>query len=96
MGSTFLPFAKALGYRSSYFNLVFGSNEASIRLWENLGMKCVAAIPNAARLEGMPPVPNSETDETQLDVAYGYYFDLDTLPDDYNPLRNPNLMDFSV
>jgi RimJ/RimL family protein N-acetyltransferase len=94
MGSTFLPFAKALGYKSSYFNLVFASNTFSIRLWENLGMERVATIPNAARLVGMPVV-DPTTNETQLDTAYGYYYDLETLPDGYDPLRHPNLMDFT-
>jgi hypothetical protein len=94
MGSAFLPFAKSLGYKSSYFNLVFASNVASIKLWNKLDMKCVATIPNAARLNGMPVI-NPTTNETQLDIAYGYYYDLDELPDDYDPLRHPNLPDFS-
>eukprot|EP00525_Craspedostauros_australis_P006452 CAMPEP_0198126806 /NCGR_PEP_ID=MMETSP1442-20131203/45765_1 /TAXON_ID= /ORGANISM="Craspedostauros australis, Strain CCMP3328" /LENGTH=313 /DNA_ID=CAMNT_0043786683 /DNA_START=91 /DNA_END=1032 /DNA_ORIENTATION=+ len=84
MGSCFLLYAKQLGFKGSYFNLVFASNHASIKLWERLGFQRVAAIPNAARLEGMPV--DETTGEPVLDTAYGYYYNLEELPDDYNPL----------
>jgi len=78
MGLCFVKFAKDLGYRASYFNLVFASNEASVRLWDSLGFHRVAEIPRCARLRGLP----------ELDTAYGYHFDLDTLPADYDPLAS--------
>ncbi|CAM9613324.1 unnamed protein product, partial [Ectocarpus sp. 12 AP-2014] len=51
MGHAFLRFAKDLGYRASYFNLVFRSNEASLRLWRGLGFTELAVVPKAARLK---------------------------------------------
>jgi GNAT superfamily N-acetyltransferase len=78
MGQVFLQAAKDLGYRSSYFNLVFRSNKASVQLWEGLGFERVAVLEEAARLEGVPG----------LDTAYGYRYDLTKLPDIY--LKNYN------
>lgn len=72
MGCCFLSFARLLGYRAAYFNLVFASNPVSVKLWENLGFKRVATIPKAARLRGVG-------EEGFLDTAYGYHFDLDAL-----------------
>jgi len=69
MGLTFLRIAKDLGYKSSYFNLVFKSNTASVALWESLGFERVAVLEKAARLKGIEG----------LDTAYGYRFDLETL-----------------
>mmetsp|Transcript_8785 Transcript_8785/g.12221 ORF Transcript_8785/g.12221 Transcript_8785/m.12221 type:complete len:231 (+) Transcript_8785:150-842(+) len=66
MAVTFLHFAKLLGYRASYFNLVFASNKASVALWDSLGFERVASIPLCANLSGLD----------YLDTAYGYYFDL--------------------
>ena len=73
MGKVFLRAAKDLGYKSSYFNLVFKSNVASVALWESLGFERVATLENAARLEGVEG----------LDTAYGYRYDLESLDDDY-------------
>ena len=73
MGQTFLRAAKDLGYKSSYFNLVFKSNQASVALWESLGFERVAVLEQAAKLEGVDG----------LDTAYGYRFDLESLEDDY-------------
>lgn len=73
MGRSFLKIARDLGYKSSYFNLVFKSNEASVRLWESLGFERVAVLEKAADLSGVDG----------LDTAYGYRFDLETLPLDY-------------
>lgn len=73
MGKVFLRAARDLGYKSSYFNLVFKSNNASVALWESLGFERVAVLENAARLEGVDG----------LDTAYGYRYDLETLDDDY-------------
>lgn len=73
MGRSFLKLARDLGYRSSYFNLVFESNVASIRLWESLGFERVAELEDAAKLEGVDG----------LDTAYGYRYDLTKLAPDY-------------
>lgn len=73
MGQVFLQAAKDLGYKSSYFNLVFRSNVASVQLWESLGFQRVAVLEDAARLTGVPG----------LDTAYGYRYDLTKLPDNY-------------
>lgn len=75
MGNVFLRAAKDMGYKSSYFNLVFKSNVGSIKLWESLGFERVAVLEKAARLEGLK--------DGELDTAYGYRYDLETLPDDY-------------
>jgi GNAT superfamily N-acetyltransferase len=73
MGRTYLLFARDLGYKSSYFNLVFASNCSSVRLWETLGFQRVATLPKAARLRGLEG----------YDTAYGYHYDLETLPLNY-------------
>jgi len=75
MGNVFLRAARDLGYKSSYFNLVFKSNHGSVYLWESLGFQRVATLENAARLEGLG--------EDELDTAYGYRYDLEKLPEDY-------------
>jgi RimJ/RimL family protein N-acetyltransferase len=73
MGKVFLQAAKDLGYKSSYFNLVFKSNGPSVKLWESLGFDRVAVLEEAARLKGIEG----------LDTAYGYRFDLTSLPGNY-------------
>jgi hypothetical protein len=83
MGCCFLSFAHKLGYRAAYFNLVFASNVASVRLWEALGFTRAAAIPQAARLKGIGVAGF-------LDTAYGYHFDLEKLTgtETYDPLAH--------
>lgn len=73
MGHVFLQAASDFGYQSSYFNLVFASNVASVQLWESLGFERVAVLHEAARLKGVPG----------LDTAYGYRYNLTTLPPNY-------------
>lgn len=75
MGTVFLRAARDMGYKSAYFNLVFKSNVGSVKLWESLGFERVATLENAARLEGL--------EEGELDTAYGYRFDLETLDENY-------------
>lgn len=75
MGNVFLRSARDLGYKSSYFNLVFKSNVGSVKLWESLGFQRVATLENAARLDGL--------EEGELDTAYGYRYDLEKLPEDH-------------
>ncbi|KAL1608388.1 hypothetical protein SLS60_003329 [Paraconiothyrium brasiliense] len=48
---SFCFYAPAVGYRGSVFNLVYASNEASVRLWTKLGFKNVGRIPDAGRLK---------------------------------------------
>lgn len=78
MGKVFLQAARDIGYKSSYFNLVFESNYGSVKLWESLGFERVAVLKNAGRLKGMK--------SGELDNAFGYQYDLEKLPIDY--LRN--------
>ena len=82
MGRSFIKLAGDLGYKSSYFNLVFKSNEASVNLWESLGFERVAVLENAADLEGVDG----------LDTAYGYRYNLEKVPSDYQIL-NPERTD---
>ena len=77
MGRVFLRAAKDLGYKSSYFNLVFKSNKGSVLMWESLGFERVSVLEKAADLEGL--------EEGELDTAYGYRYDLEKLPDNYRP-----------
>lgn len=48
---SFLFYGPAFGYRGSVFNLVYASNEASVRLWTKLGFTNVGRIPEAGRLK---------------------------------------------
>lgn len=73
MGKSFLKLARDLGYLSSYFNLVFESNVASVRLWESLGFERVAVLKDAAQLKGVDG----------LDTAFGYRYDLTELSHDF-------------
>jgi len=71
MGECFLPLAHDLGYRASFFNLVFVTNKVSDRLWKELGFTLLAKVgtlPGAARQEGFGMVD-----------AHQYYYDLTTL-----------------
>ncbi|KAL7539770.1 hypothetical protein ACHAXR_009581 [Thalassiosira sp. AJA248-18] len=85
MGNVFLRAAKDMGYKSSYFNLVFESNVGSVKLWESLGFERVATLENAARLEGL--------DDGKLDTAFGYRYDLEKLPEDYLGIGNASHTD---
>ena len=80
MGRVFLQAARDLGYKSSYFNLVFKSNVGSVKLWESLGFERVAVLKNAGRLKGLE---NGEF----FDTAYGYQYELDKLPTDYLKIK---------
>jgi ribosomal protein S18 acetylase RimI-like enzyme len=48
---SFLFYGPAAGYRGSVFNLVYASNEASVKLWTKLGFMNVGRIPEAGRLK---------------------------------------------
>eukprot|EP00903_Cladosiphon_okamuranus_P022442 g20642.t2 len=75
MGHAFLRFAKDLGYKASYFNLVFRSNEASLRLWRGLGFAELAVVPKAGRLKGI---------EGLVD-AIQFHYDLESLREEDLP-----------
>ena len=52
MTELYLKIAKDIGYRASFFNLVFVSNEASIKLWRKFGFQEIGRVPNAGNLKG--------------------------------------------
>ncbi|KAI9340035.1 acyl-CoA N-acyltransferase [Zopfochytrium polystomum] len=70
MAKAFLVLAPSLGYQASMFNLVFVSNESSVRLWRSHGFREIGRIPKCGRLEG----------EADLVDAIMFYFDFSTLP----------------
>ncbi|MDZ8188700.1 MAG: N-acetyltransferase [Nostoc sp. ChiSLP02] len=51
MGESMLSIAANLGYEAVMFNLVFGTNIASITLWQSLGFEIIGRIPRAVKLE---------------------------------------------
>lgn len=61
----FLQMARDLGYLSVMFNLVFETNEASVRLCRNNGLEEIGKIPKAGNLKGQ-----GFTD------AYQFFYDL--------------------
>jgi L-glutamate-5-semialdehyde N-acetyltransferase len=71
LAQAFLNFAPELGYKSSIFNLVFKSNQASIRLWEKLGFERVGIVRGAGRLKGHEDLVDA--------YIYGYQFPEKTL-----------------
>lgn len=81
MGSCFMRLAKDLGYKSSYFNLVFASNPESVALWESLGLERIADIPKCAEVKGVEG----------LVAAYGYRCDLEALSADFDPIASAAL-----
>ena len=53
MGKAYLRISKDLGYKGSLFNLVFESNQPSIKIWEKLGFIHIGTIPNSANLKNI-------------------------------------------
>lgn len=51
LGTTMLDCAKAQGYRSVIFNLVFAENQPARSLWRQLGFEEVARLPSVVRKE---------------------------------------------
>jgi len=41
--------ARRLGFRAMQFNFVVSTNEAAVKLWQDLGMKIVGTLPGAFR-----------------------------------------------
>jgi GNAT superfamily N-acetyltransferase len=52
MGQSYLNLAPKLGYEASMFNLVFISNIASVKIWDNLGFQRLGILPGAGKLKG--------------------------------------------
>jgi len=75
----FLRIAKDLGYEASVFNLVYVTNEASIKLWENYGFTVIGRLPRAGQLKGVGYVD-----------ACVYHYDLTTVPDGLPPFTVDN------
>ncbi|KAG0230262.1 hypothetical protein BGW42_001060 [Actinomortierella wolfii] len=76
LARAFLRVAPILGYKASMFNLVFVSNQASIRLWQRLGFREIGRIPKAGRLRGQGPT-KSKDEEGYVDAVM-FYFDFET------------------
>jgi GNAT superfamily N-acetyltransferase len=72
LGQAYLYLARDLGFRGSFFNLVYESNVPSLRLWTGLGFTKAGRIPQAGRLL----LPNGE--EEYID-AIQIYYDLTTV-----------------
>ncbi|XP_078581200.1 uncharacterized protein LOC144864746 [Branchiostoma floridae x Branchiostoma japonicum] len=68
MAERFLYIARDLGYKASFFNLVYVNNEASLRTWRGLGFKEIGIVPNAGFIKGL-----GYTDAVQ------FYYDFSTL-----------------
>lgn len=47
LADVFEGFAKKLGYRAVFFNLVFCDNKASLALWKNRGFEIIGRVPEA-------------------------------------------------
>jgi len=52
LGYCFRFLARDLGYEASFFNLVYASNVASVKLWRRFGFTEVGVIPKAGKLRG--------------------------------------------
>ena len=52
MVEMYLKLAKDLGYKASFFNLVFVSNDTSVKMWRKFGFKEIGRVPNAGNLKG--------------------------------------------
>lgn len=52
MGQKYLQLAPQLGFTYSVFNLVFETNTASIRIWDQLGFDRIGYVKDAAVLKG--------------------------------------------
>ena len=48
MAKNYLKLAREIGFRSSFFNLVYENNVASVHLWEKLNFSLIGSVPNAA------------------------------------------------
>ncbi len=69
MTKLYLRIARDLGYKGSFFNLVYVTNENAISVYERFGFKVTGVVPKAGRLKDLGYV-----DAKQL------YFDLENWP----------------
>ena len=69
MVENYLQIARDLGYKASFFNLVFVNNKASLRLWERFKFQEIGTIPNAGYLKeiGYTDAKQFYYDLTRLD-----------------------------
>ncbi len=65
MGRNYIKMAPKLGYDYSVFNLVFKSNVASVKIWDDLGFDRIGLVPRAADLKGLGYVDA---------IVFGYSF----------------------
>lgn len=66
MGRNFLKWAPLLGFKSSVFNLVYETNVASCRIWDNLGFERIGRVKKAGRMKGQKELVDA--------VMFGYQF----------------------
>lgn len=52
LGQLYLDWAPKLGYTYSMYNLVYETNEFSVKIWENLGFEKIGRVPGAGILKG--------------------------------------------
>ncbi|QPG72968.1 hypothetical protein FOA43_000272 [Brettanomyces nanus] len=84
MGKNYIKIASRLGYKYSVFNLVYATNVASLKIWDDLGFQRIGRIPNAGQMKGQGYVDaimfgyNSDTDSaTESDADFDSNYDLD-------------------
>ncbi|KAH3661327.1 hypothetical protein OGAPHI_006734 [Ogataea philodendri] len=51
LGKSYLEYAPKLGYRYSVFNLVYETNQASARIWDQLGFERIGRVKGAGNLK---------------------------------------------
>jgi GNAT superfamily N-acetyltransferase len=54
LGESYIRWAPHLGYRYSVFNLVYETNEASTRIWDQLGFQRIGRVPECGDLKSFP------------------------------------------
>ncbi|RDA94594.1 hypothetical protein CP533_2404 [Ophiocordyceps camponoti-saundersi (nom. inval.)] len=54
LGESYVDWAPKLGFSYSVFNLVYESNLASIRIWDQLGFKPIGRVKGCGRLKSSP------------------------------------------
>lgn len=73
MGFHYLRLANLLGYKSSFFNLVFSNNPVGLKLWRSLGFKEMAVIPNVCRVKNDNFSNDKDNEFTYVDGNQFYY-----------------------
>jgi len=70
MAQIYLFVARDLGYVGSFFNLVYVSNVASVKLWRELNFTQTGLVPKAGKLKG----------HDELVDAFQFYYDFSKVP----------------